>query len=144
MTSLFILIAGTIWEASMDIIASKRNYERSIWNKLANYCDRKGYHFFGQSYWDYEIAWRNKWKNGDPKQGPKFFMSSTALVTYMDGWHLMKFFWLVHLFSAIVEYTPMTPYSVVDLMIYYITFGTFHSFFFKILQVDPIKENRNN
>ena len=69
MTSLFILIFGTFWEASMDIIASKRNYERSIWNKLANYCDRKGYSFFGQAYWNYEIAWKNKWKNEDPKQG---------------------------------------------------------------------------
>lgn len=140
MTSLFILIIGTFWEASMDIIASKRNYERSIWNKLADYCDSKGYHFFGQAYWNYENAWRNKWKNGDPKQGERFFLSSRALVTFMDGWHLMKCFWLIHFFCAIVNYTPITSYAILDVVIYYFSFGTFHSLFFSILQVEPIKE----
>jgi hypothetical protein len=139
MTTLFILITGSFWEASMDIIASKRNYERSIWNILANYFDRKGYHSFGQAYWNYEIAWRNKWKNGDPKQGEKFLWSSRMFATFMDGWHLMKCFWFCHLFSAIVEYNAITAYPILDLSIYYSAFGTFHSFFFHIMQVKPVE-----
>ena len=124
----------------MDIVASERNYKRSIWNKVANYFDKIGWYSFGQNFWDYRISWRNKWKNGDPKQGEKFFWSARMFSTFMDSWHLLKCFWLLHLFSAIVEYETMTGYSVLDLAIYYTAFGTFHSLFFHMMQVDPIVE----
>ena len=35
------------------------------------------------------ISWRNKYKNGDPAQGPKFPFSTTALVWTTDFKHLM-------------------------------------------------------
>ena len=144
MTSLIILIFGTFWEASMDIVHSERNYKRSVWNRVANYFDRIGWHSLGQHFWDYRISWKNKWKNGDPTQGEKFFLSSRMLATYMDAWHLLKFIWLLHFFSAIVEYKAMTAYPLLDFSIYYLAFGTFHSFFFRILQVDQIIEEANS
>jgi len=41
-----------------------------------------------QSYWRKSISSVNKWKNNDPKQGEKFWGSSTVLVSLTDAWHL--------------------------------------------------------
>lgn len=45
------------------------------------------------SYWNPAESWKNKWKNGDPAQGERFPLSSTALVFLTDAWHLGK--WLM-------------------------------------------------
>lgn len=136
MVSLIILIFGTFWETSMDLIGTEHNYRRSIWNRVANYFDRTNRPYLGQRFWDKNVAWRNKWKNGDPEQGEAFFLSSTMLSYLTDGWHLTKFFWMLHLFSVIVHYEPITPYPIVDMLIFYYSFGITHSFLFKVLQVD--------
>ena len=53
--------------------------------------DNLQYHYDGNHhYWQPEISWRNKYKNGDPAQGRKFPGSTTWLVWTTDGWHLMK------------------------------------------------------
>ena len=46
------------------------------------------------SWWSMELSWMNKWKNGDPKQGEAFFLSSTALVFLTDAWHFFQFLML--------------------------------------------------
>lgn len=38
-----------------------------------------------------QSSWRNKYKNGEPKQGERFFGSSTVFVMFTDGWHLFNF-----------------------------------------------------
>lgn len=53
------------------------------------------------SYWNPTESWRRKWKNGDPKQGEAFFLSSTALVWTRDGWHNTKFIKNVHIFGGL-------------------------------------------
>lgn len=50
MLSIFILFAGTFWEASMDIIGNSRNYEKSAWKRLADYCDACGKTGFGNKF----------------------------------------------------------------------------------------------
>ena len=52
-------------------------------------------------YWNPQISWRRKWKNGDPNQGEDFFLSSTALVWTRDGWHNAKFMKNIHLFGGL-------------------------------------------
>ena len=42
-------------------------------------------------YWNPDISYKNKWKNGDSRQGERFPLSSTALVWTTDGYHLMRF-----------------------------------------------------
>ena len=42
-------------------------------------------------YWDPKISWRNKYKNGDPTQGPKHLGSTTFLVWTTDGYHSTRF-----------------------------------------------------
>lgn len=41
-------------------------------------------------FWDPDVSWQNKWKNGDPAQGEAFPLSSTALVWATDAWHLAQ------------------------------------------------------
>lgn len=36
-------------------------------------------------------SWKNKWKNGDPKQGERFKFSSTIFVWTTDFWHFIQF-----------------------------------------------------
>jgi len=144
MTSLIILLTGAFWEASMDIIASERNYKRSIWFLLATYLDKKGFKRWGHGFWDYRVAWRNKWKNGDPKQGERFLASASVLVTFCDGWHLVKFFWFMHFIFAVVLYEPMTKYMALDIFIYYAMFGAAHTFTILWMQVRPYVETEED
>ena len=54
------------------------------------------------TYWNPNLSWVNKWKNGDPAQGEKFWQSSRALVWTTDGYHLMRFGRNMFAMSAIV------------------------------------------
>lgn len=40
--------------------------------------------------WDPERSWKNKYKNGDPAQGPKFFGSTTAFAFTTDAYHALR------------------------------------------------------
>src|SRR5689334_10080058 len=33
-------------------------------------------------------SWKNKYKNGDPNQGPKYFLSTSVLIMFTDQYHL--------------------------------------------------------
>jgi hypothetical protein len=71
----------------------------SVMDTLAyHFATSKFSQFDDQQFWNPELSWTNKWKNGDPAQGEKFFGSSTFLVSLTDGWHLFKSlmitFWL--------------------------------------------------
>jgi hypothetical protein len=41
-------------------------------------------------FWNPGLSWVNKWKNGDPDQGERFWQSSRAFVCTTDGYHLMR------------------------------------------------------
>lgn len=141
MISLLIIFLGTFWEASMDIVGQKHNYENSRLKFVADYFDRKKIFFLGNTFWDNSVAWSNKWKNNDPNNGEAFFGSSTIFVSLVDGWHLTKFFWLVHIFSAFVLFEPLTEYFFIDLLILYVAFGLGHEFFWKLLTIKfPVKK----
>lgn len=43
---------------------------------------------WNRDYWDNSKSWTRKYKNGDPQQGPKFPLSTSALVFVTDGYHL--------------------------------------------------------
>jgi hypothetical protein len=44
--------------------------------------------FYKKTFWIKDLSWQNKWKNGDKKQGEKFFGSSRWFVLFTDAWHL--------------------------------------------------------
>lgn len=41
-------------------------------------------------WWDPSVSWKNKYKNNDKSQGPKFMLSTTLLVGTTDGYHLTR------------------------------------------------------
>lgn len=53
-------------------------------------------------FWDAKKSQGNKWKNGNSKNGEKFFLSSTALAWTTDGYHLMRTMRNVTMITAIV------------------------------------------
>lgn len=53
-------------------------------------------------WWDKNTSWKNKYKNGDPRKGPRFFGSTTFLVWLTDGWHLLQMLFLNTLFLGLI------------------------------------------
>lgn len=41
-------------------------------------------------FWNPQLSWRNKYKNGDPALGPKHVGSTTWLVWTTDGYHMIR------------------------------------------------------
>ncbi len=54
-----------------------------------------------RQYFDPAISWRNKYKDGDPDKGPRFFGSTTFLVWLTDFWHLLKFCKMLFLWAVV-------------------------------------------
>ena len=119
----FIILAG-FFNAVMDTLHTNR-YSKSIFVKWKIFKNH-------QQFLDPSVSARNKWKNGDKKQGEKFFGSSTFLVFLTDGWHLAKF--LMTLCFAIALCTSVIIFSVyLDWAIYWILFGFSFEMFFRRL-----------
>lgn len=90
-------------------------------------------------FWHKNKSWQNKWKNGDKKQGEKFFGSSRWFVLFTDAWHL---FGLLFRVSFIVTYTSIgmlanVSYSYLfGVLVAYVIFAiSFHIFYtYKIIK----------
>lgn len=134
MLSAIILFLGMFWESAMDKIAVAHHFEHSIWKQLADYMDRKGATRWGNQFWDNRIAWTNKWRKGDPAQGERFWGSSHIFVFLMDGWHTVKFIWILHLIVAILVYQPLCPFWYADAAILFFIYGLGHHLSFLYLQ----------
>ena len=82
-----------------------------------------------------QVAWQNKWKNGDPKQGERFFLSSTLLVWVTSGWHLAKLFMFCVIAAAVAMYKPIYGWKdyLILLLIYFLVFETSYRTFKKVL-----------
>lgn len=80
--------------------------------------DMKPFRWGGeQSYWYKSASWVRKYKNNDPKQGPKFFGSTTIFVNFTDAWHLFQSINYFLIVAAIVLYSPITPIKIKALSI---------------------------
>ena len=69
-------LAGAFNGVSQDLLFHYHEFENTFPN--AN-----------SQFWDPEISWINKYKNGDPLQGARFPGSTTILVGTTDGYHAM-------------------------------------------------------
>ena len=120
MTSLLVILAG-IFNAIMDTLSFR--YNVSIFNNYPKW----------KQYLDPSVSWKNKYKNGDPTQGPRFFGSETFLVFLTDGWHLSKTLMILCFSGAIVTYEALLgPW--LDVLLFYTLFGvTFQLFFGTLL-----------
>ena len=84
-----LMLAATL-NAFMDKL--QFHYDKSIFVRMETH----------QQWLDPRLSWRNKWRNGDPKQGEAFPLSSTALVATTDAWHCAKSLWIDCMLLAII------------------------------------------
>jgi len=118
--SIILIVLAGICNAIMDVL--KTRYNTSIFSSCKN-----------QTWLKPALSWRNKWKDGDPLNGPKFFGSTTFLVFLTDFWHLTKFLMLGFISFAIVFSNPIIVWYV-DFLLYYCTFTIpFEIFYNKVL-----------
>lgn len=69
-------LAGAFNGVSQDLLFHYNEFENTFPNT-------------NPQFWDPEISWVNKYKNGDPLQGARFPGSTTILVGTTDGYHAM-------------------------------------------------------
>lgn len=84
----FLFLLAGMFEAVMDKL--QFHYYLSIFKNFKN-----------QLFWNPNISWRNKYKDGNPTEGEKFFLSKTLLVGFTDAWHLFKLLRTLSIFVGI-------------------------------------------
>lgn len=84
----FLFLLAGMFEAVMDKL--QFHYYLSIFKNFKN-----------QLFWNPNISWRNKYKDGNPAEGEKFFLSKTLLVGFTDAWHLFKLLRTLSIFAGI-------------------------------------------
>jgi len=94
------IMAG-LADGTRDVLSFR--YSRSIFPQA----DGEQFLGAGPAFWNPDISWRNKWKDGDPEQGERFPGSSTFLVWLTDAWHLLQFIMLTCFQLAIALPTAM-------------------------------------
>jgi hypothetical protein len=57
-----------------------------------------------------ELSWRNKYKNGDPNQGAKYPGSISVFVAGTDAWHASKLFRIATMSTALA----IAPLQIID------------------------------
>lgn len=89
-------------------------------------------------YWIKSMSAPNKWKDGDPRKGEKFFGSSRWFVSLTDAWHL---FGLIERVSFIIVYISLgylisvSNWYLFGLLLYPFQMLIFHIFYtYKILR----------
>ena len=87
---------------------------------------------WNKQFWDNRQSWRNKYRNGDPEQGPKYVGSTTFLAWTTDAKHLFGTAHRATLFGSAVVFTigekrPAWHY-LADIGIGFLSFSAgFHS-----------------
>lgn len=84
----FLITAAGISMAVMDKL--QFHYLRSDFSLSRN-----------QQFWNPELSWVNKYKPGSMTE-PKFFLSTSWLVGFTDGWHLFKMIFHVTFITSFV------------------------------------------
>jgi len=88
--------------------------------------------FYKKTYWIKAFSWQNKYKNGDKKQGEKFFGSSRWFVAFTDAWHL---FGIIERIGFVITYTSvgylinMNHWFAFMLFLYPFSMLIFHLFY---------------
>lgn len=75
-----------------------------------------------KQWFDPRVSWRNKYEGGNPDNGAKHFLSTSALVMFTDQYHLNNFIQRTALMSALVikigEGKKPVKHYILD-MVYY-------------------------
>lgn len=101
--SLALLLVAGIAKAVQDTVQFR--YVDSVFAKMPAW-----FHKWA----DPAFSWRNKHKNGDPAQGPRFWFSTTLLVWLTDLWHFAQTIELTAVQVAIALHVPVAHFVWVD------------------------------
>jgi len=110
MITIILIIISSIFNSIMDTL--QHHYYDSIFYKW-----RSNHFMF---YMTNTESWRNKWKNGNKKNGEKFIGSSTIFAWLTDLWHFSKSIHLLTLLFAIVLYERFEILLDVNIILEYI------------------------
>lgn len=90
-------------------------------------------------YWIKAMSSPNKWKDGDPRKGEKFFGSSRWFVSLTDAWHVFGYIFRVSYaiaflaIGSLVLYNPLLPLLAIPAYAFFaLVFHIFHTY--KILR----------
>ena len=90
-------------------------------------------------YWIKSMSSPNKWKDGDPRKGEKFFGSSHWFVSLTDAWHMFGYIFRASYaiaflaIGSLVLYNPLLPLLAIPAYAFFA--GVFHIFHtYKILK----------
>jgi len=90
-------------------------------------------------YWIKSMSSPNKWKDGDPRKGEKFFGSSRWFVSLTDAWHVFGFVFRISYAIAFLAigslalYNPLLPLLAIPAYAFFaLVFHIFHTY--KILR----------
>lgn len=93
---------------------------------------------YNNDFWNPLISWKNKWKDGNPLNGPKFTGSSSFFVFLTDGWHLFKmirniliFIGLLGLGFVIHNFYYLIFFFILSRLIYGAGFWMSYNYIFK-------------
>ena len=80
---------------------------------------------FDKQFIDPSVSWKNKWRNGDPAQGERFPLSSTALVGVTDMYHLSRTLRNVTMIAGVtiqIGESKKWYYYIFDSVVYYLSY----------------------
>ena len=90
-------------------------------------------------YWIKSMSSPNKWKDGDPRKGEKFFGSSRWFVSLTDAWHVFGYIFRASYAIAFLAigslalYNPLLPLLAIPAYAFFaLIFHIFHTY--KILK----------
>lgn len=89
--SLMMLLCASASNAVMDTLSYR--FDQSVFAALPPEAHQ---------WWNPQISYKNKWKDGQRSHGEAYFLSSTALVPLTDAWHFFKWIAVSCLLIAIL------------------------------------------
>jgi hypothetical protein len=113
-------------------------YSEGVMDTLAHHYEESIFRTLDPKWWNPVLSGNNKWKDGDKTKGEKFFLSSTLLVGFTEGWHAFK---MIRTFSLFASMASMgyalteniwVPVSIIGLRI---LFGIVFTIFYKIFKI---------
>jgi len=120
---LLLVITAAIANSAQDTVA--HHYSQSVFAE-----------FDEPTFYNANESWKAKWKNGDYKQGERFWGSSTIFVRFTDFWHLMKSASWTFLFGAMAILAGNTwKQRGLYFLIFYVSFTMVFELFYSQIWV---------
>lgn len=138
--SLTLLILSAIAKATQDVISFKYTTSRFALVKSERF----------QMWANPALSWRNKYKNGDPKQGPRFPLATTLLVWVTDLFHLAQNIRItaqqlalaLHLHVVILFVAPLPYWAIIlDVILFKLAYGVGFVPFYRNFFIQSSKQN---